>query len=567
MEKVIRQSKALCPFLQTVSTGTLRQLVNRKGLTPLAQRCPVMGSALEQRRSASTVPSKSDQCPAAGERTTDSPERPAVEPFIASPVVDVEQNVTLQKKRRVCAAARSETKLVDGKPNYEGQYVADLNAKHKDKSYRYFNNINRLAREFPKAHREVETDKVTVWCSNDYLGMGNHPAVLEAAHKTLDKYGHGAGGTRNIAGHNKHAILLEKTAAQLHKKEAALVFSSCFVANDAVLTLLGKRFKDLVYFSDEMNHASMIQGMRNSGAKKVIWKHNDLADLEAKLKQYPLDQPKVIAFESVYSMCGSVAPIEAICDLADKYGALTFLDEVHAVGLYGPHGAGVAEHLDFEYHAQGGADAGATTTSGRRPVMDRIDIITATLGKSYGSVGGYVAGSASFIDWVRSYAPGFIFTTSLPPSVMAGARAAIEYQASTNHSRRLQQTHTRYVKEKFAERGIPVIPNPSHIVPVLVGDAEMAKAASDMLMLDYRIYVQAINYPTVRIGQERLRITPTPGHNIRLCDQLVDDVDSVFTRLQLKRVKDWELMGGHCGVGTGAVAQPIWTDAQLAACA
>ena len=286
-------------------------------------------------------------------------------------------------------------------------------------------------------------------------------------------YGAGAGGTRNISGHNQHAMDLEATIARLHAQESALVFSSCYVANDATLATLGSKLPNCVILSDSMNHASMIQGIRHSGAKKMVFRHNDLADLETKLASLPTDVPKIIAFESVYSMCGSIGPIEEICDLADKYGALTFLDEVHAVGMYGPHGAGVAEHLDYEAHLAG---------KPRGTVMERVDIITGTLGKAYGCVGGYIAGSAKMVDTIRSLAPGFIFTTSLPPATMAGAKTAIEYQMGYQGDRRLQQLHTRAVKDALAEKDIPVIPNPSHIIPVLVGNAEVAKKASDLLL-------------------------------------------------------------------------------------
>ena len=407
----------------------------------------------------------------------------------------------------------------------------------------------------------AQDERVTVWCSNDYLGMGRNKHVLETMHQTLNMYGAGAGGTRNISGHNQHAIALEKTLADLHGKENALVFTSCYVANDATLATLASKLPDCVILSDSMNHASMIQGIRHSGAKKVVFKHNDLADLEAKLVALPPLQPKIIAFESVYSMCGSVAPIEAICDLADKYGAVTFLDEVHAVGMYGPNGAGVAEHLDYDVYA----DPNRTLASQRGTVMDRVDIITGTLGKAYGCVGGYIAASASLVDMIRSLAPGFIFTTSLPPSNMAGARAAIEYQSTYRGDRMLQQMHTRALKSDLTSRGIPVIPNPSHIVPCLVGDAETAKQASDMLLLDHGIYVQSINYPTVPRGEERLRITPTPGHTADLRAELVDALEQVWDKLGIKRVRDWAAMGGFVGVGVeGAPAvEPLWTDGQL----
>ena len=304
----------------------------------------------------------------------------------------------------------------------------------------------------------------------------------------------------------------------------------------------------------------MIQGIRHSGAKKVIFKHNDMADLEAKLATFPKETPKMIAFESVYSMCGSIAPIEQICDLADKYGAITFLDEVHAVGMYGPNGAGVAEHLDFETQR--------TTPAGepiKASVMDRIDIITGTLGKAFGVVGGYIAGSADLVDVVRSYAPGFIFTTSLPPSVVAGAQASIAYQREYAGDRRLQQINTREVKRQLAGLDIPVVPNPSHIVPVLVGDAALAKEASDLLLSKHHIYVQSINFPTVPVGEERLRITPTPGHTSEQIAHLVKSVNIVFDELNLKRTTEWIAAGGRAGVGMPDQAEvvPIWTDKQL----
>ena len=401
----------------------------------------------------------------------------------------------------------------------------------------------------------AKDERVTVWCSNDYLGMGRNPQVLRTMKETLDKYGAGAGGTRNISGHNQHAVDLEATIARLHAQEAALVFSSCYVANDATLATLGSKLPNCVILSDSMNHASMIQGIRHSGAKKLIFKHNDIADLEARLASLPRDIPKIIAFESVYSMCGSIGPIAEICDLAEKYGAMTFLDEVHAVGMYGPHGAGVAEHLDYDAHATGNPQG---------TIMERIDIITGTLGKAYGCVGGYIAGSAKMVDTIRSLAPGFIFTTSLPPATMAGAKTAIEYQMSYHGDRRLQQLHTRALKTALIERDIPVMPNPSHIIPVLVGNAEIAKKASDLLLENWGIYVQAINYPTVPVGEERLRITPTPGHTQEYRDELVRALDSVWTQLGIKRTVDWRAQGGFVGVGVdGEEGSPLWNDHQL----
>ncbi|KAF2114789.1 delta-aminolevulinic acid synthase [Lophiotrema nucula] len=579
MEALLRQSRSMCPFLSKTSPATLRSLSttaaghhvspgagSMSNLQVLARRCPIMGKALavQSARSGNSalagafggVKAYHTRVTRARLHTSSPKEAQAVE-------------IEGLRSKQV-PFPRTAQQSVDPKPahvglpptpkplnfDYEGFYQNELDKKHKDKSYRYFNNINRLAKEFPRAHMASKEEKVTVWCSNDYLGMGRNPLVLKTMHETLDNYGAGAGGTRNISGHNQHAMSLESTIANLHAKEAALVFSSCYVANDATLATLGSKLPNCVILSDSLNHASMIQGIRHSGAKKMVFKHNDVADLEAKLASIPSEHPKIIAFESVYSMCGSIGPIEEICDLAEKYGAVTFLDEVHAVGMYGPHGAGVAEHLDYDAHLAG---------KPRGTVMDRIDIITGTLGKAYGCVGGYIAGSSKLIDTVRSLAPGFIFTTSLPPATMAGAKTAIDYQSNYQGDRRLQQLHTRAVKESLNARDIPVIPNPSHIVPVLVGNAEVAKKASDLLLEDWGIYVQAINYPTVPVGQERLRITPTPGHVREYRDHLVEAFDSVWNELGIKRTSDWAAEGGFIGVGEAGKEQeaPLWTDEQL----
>ncbi|KAF1981790.1 5-aminolevulinate synthase mitochondrial precursor [Aulographum hederae CBS 113979] len=580
MEALLRQSKGMCPFLHKTSPATLRSLSTSRvhnasagggtmsNLQVIARRCPVMGKALAVQsarvRDATLggvyggVRAYHSKVGKAKLHTTSPKEAQAVD-------IDIDirrQNVALPQAYNKPAIDRhpdrpgTPPKAQTAKFDYEDFYNTELDKKHKDKSYRYFNNINRLAKDFPRAHMASKEEKVTVWCSNDYLGMGRNPHVLKTMHETLEEYGAGAGGTRNISGHNQHAMNLEKTLAKLHAQESALVFSSCYVANDATLATLGSKLPNCVILSDSMNHASMIQGIRHSGAKKMVFKHNDLVDLETKLASIPPDVPKIIAFESVYSMCGSIGPIAEICDLADKYGAITFLDEVHAVGMYGPHGAGVAEHLDYDAHVSG-KPAGT--------VMERIDIITGTLGKAYGCVGGYIAGSAKMVDTVRSLAPGFIFTTSLPPATMAGAQTAIEYQRAYQGDRRLQQLHTRAVKDALAEKDIPVIPNPSHIVPCLVGNAEVAKKASDLLLEDWGIYVQAINYPTVPVGQERLRITPTPGHVREYREHLVEALDSVWTQLGIKRTSQWAEEGGFIGVGEEGKEpeMPLWTDEQL----
>ena len=555
-------------------------------LQVLAKRCPIMGKALAV-QSARTghhalagafggVRAYHTRVPRAKLHTSASKEAQAVDIENLRPkqgqldvvkdtfenMADVHHDVVpfppVAKQSVTPLHGRSEAhpNSTPAKFDYEGFYQNELDKKHNDKSYRYFNNINRLAKEFPRAHMASKEDKVTVWCSNDYLGMGRNPQVLKTMHETLDNYGAGAGGTRNISGHNQHAVALEGTIAKLHAKEAALVFSSCYVANDATLATLGSKLPNCVILSDSLNHASMIQGIRHSGAKKMVFKHNDVADLEAKLASIPREYPKIIAFESVYSMCGSIGPIEEICDLAEKYGAITFLDEVHAVGMYGPHGAGVAEHLDYEAHLAG---------KPKGTIMDRIDIITGTLGKAYGCVGGYIAGSSKFVDAIRSLAPGFIFTTSLPPATMAGAKAAIEYQMEFQGDRCLQQLHTRAVKDALNAKDIPVIPNPSHIIPVLVGNAEVAKQASDLLLDEWDIYVQAINYPTVPKGQERLRVTPTPGHVREYRDHLVKAFDSVWNQLGIKRTSEWAAEGGFIGVGEAESEEvsPLWTDKQL----
>ncbi|KAJ7086636.1 5-aminolevulinate synthase [Mycena epipterygia] len=604
--------KASCPFLGRTQTATLRTLCTNASprfpsisvLTERATKCPVMGPALNVRGKeivagyasvaanqdvaqihkdqGVSVPAGAtvEMCPHASAARAAA--RIATDLASAAKKKLAEANTAKAAAAAGCpfhkagaplpaehppvptatAAAAPKAKAAAARPgfNYEGFYVNELEKKHQDNSYRYFNNINRLAAKFPIAHTSDVKDEVQVWCSNDYLGMGSNPVVVETMHRALDKYGHGAGGTRNIAGNGAMHLGLEQELAALHRKPAALVFSSCYVANDATLSTLGSKLPGCVFFSDTMNHASMIQGMRHSGAKRVLFKHNDMADLESKLAQYPKETPKVIAFESVYSMCGSIGPIKEICDLAEQYGALTFLDEVHAVGLYGPHGAGVAEHLDYDAHKA----AGNSPHPIKGTVMDRVDIITGTLGKAYGAVGGYIAGSDDMVDMIRSYAPGFIFTTSLPPVTVAGAHASVVYQKEYVGDRQLKQVNVREAKRRFAEIDIPVVPGPSHIVPVLVGDAALAKAASDKLLSEHNIYVQSINYPTVARGEERLRITVTPRHTSEQMDTLINAVDSVFTDLKINRLSDWVKAGGRAGVGMGdAEPEPIWTDAQL----
>ncbi|KAI0824616.1 5-aminolevulinic acid synthase [Trametes gibbosa] len=586
--------KATCPYLGRTKTSTLRTLCTSASprfpavskLTEKATKCPVMGPALHIRSNQMVAgyaslagsadfakipehqgiskpsPADAQKCPHASKALAAA--RMAEDLAHAKKAKAAAKPAAASAGCPFHAASTSEVKpkaAVTGGFDYEKFYADELEKKHKDASYRYFNNINRLASKFPIAHTGNVQDEVEVWCANDYLGMGNNPVVLETMHRTLDQYGHGAGGTRNIAGNTGMHLSLEEELASLHRKPAALVFSSCYVANDATLATLGTKLPGCVYFSDTMNHASMIQGMRHSTAKRVLFKHNDLQDLEMKLAQYPKETPKIIAFESVYSMCGSVGPIKEICDLAEQYGALTFLDEVHAVGLYGPRGAGVAEHLDYELHKAAGQNPNAIPGS----IMDRIDIITGTLGKAYGAVGGYIAGSNDFVDMIRSYASGFIFTTSLPPANMAGARASISYQKEYNGDRQLKQINVRDLKSRFEALDIPVIPGPSHIVPVLVGDPTLTRLASDTLLAKHNVYVQAINYPTVARGEERLRFTVTPGHNVEQIARLSRAVDQTFTELGIKRTSDWRKLGGHAGVGLedAKAVEPIWSDGQL----
>lgn len=402
--------------------------------------------------------------------------------------------------------------------NYE-QFFADKIAELKAEGrYRVFADIERQAGKFPRAmvHASGNEDavkEITVWCSNDYMGMGQHADAINAMRDTAASYGVGAGGTRNISGTMHEHILLERELSDLHQTESALLFQSGWIANLTTLSTVGSMLPGCVIISDSKNHNSMIEGIRHSRAAKHIFRHNDVEDLEAILKSLDPAVPKLIAFESVYSMDGDISPIKEICDLADKYGALTFLDEVHAVGLYGPRGAGVAE---------------------RDGQMDRITIIQGTLAKAFGVIGGYIAGSKAMCDFVRSYGSGFIFSSSMPPAVAAAARANVNYLKNHNELRVRHQERAATLKQRFRDAGIPVMDGPSHIVPVLVGDAVLCKQASDELMEKHNIYVQPINYPTVERGKERLRFTPTPHHTDELMDELVDAVQEVWSRLGLK---------------------------------
>ena len=393
--------------------------------------------------------------------------------------------------------------------NFESLVQQRLAGLHQEGRYRVFADVKRRRGSFPVAEHFAADGarEIAVWCSNDYLGMGQHPQVLAAMHEAIDAVGAGSGGTRNISGTTHYHVELESELADLHRKDAALLFSSAYVANDATLSTLIKLVRGTVVLSDEKNHASMIEGIRRTQCEKHIFRHNDIADLEAKLKALPKSTPKIIVFESVYSMDGHIAPIAAICDLAEKYGALTYLDEVHAVGLYGPRGAGIAE---------------------RDGVMDRVDIINGTLAKGYGVMGGYIAGSRDLCDAIRSFASGFIFTTSLAPAIVAGALASVRHLKTSALERARHQERVRTLKRLLEAKSLPVMHNPSHIVPVMVGCPIRCKAVTDVLLHQYGIYVQPINYPTVARGTERMRLTPSPVHSDEQMTTLVHALDKLY---------------------------------------
>ena len=400
--------------------------------------------------------------------------------------------------------------------DYEGFFKSELEKLRGEGNYRVFANLERHRGDFPKATRRTEngTGKVTVWCSNDYLGMGQNPAVLDAMHEALDRTGAGAGGTRNISGTTHDHVLLEQELADLHGKEAALLFNSGYVSNWSSLGTLGARMPGCVILSDALNHASMIEGIRHSRADRVIWKHNDVEDLDRKLSAIEAGRPKLVAFESVYSMDGDIAPIHEIVEVCEKHGAFSYIDEVHAVGMYGPRGGGVAE---------------------REGLMDRIDIIEGTLGKAFGVVGGYITGSAAVCDFIRSFASGFIFSTALPPHVAAGARTSIAHLKQSQAEREGQRAAVAKVRKRLDRMGIPHQPNPSHIIPVMVGDPVKCKWISDILLETYGIYIQPINYPTVPKGTERLRITPSPLHTDADIDHLCKALNDLWSQCALSR--------------------------------
>jgi len=401
--------------------------------------------------------------------------------------------------------------------DYQRVFAQAIDRLHAEGRYRVFIDILRNKGMYPNARCFAGHNgpkPITVWCSNDYLAMGQHPKVIAAMEEALHDVGAGSGGTRNIGGNTHYHVDLERELADLHGKDGALLFTSGYVSNEAALSTLGKLLPGCIVFSDELNHASMIAGIRNSGCEKRVFRHNDLDHLEELLAAEDAETPKLIAFESVYSMDGDVAPIAAICDLADKYNALTYLDEVHAVGMYGPHGGGISE---------------------RDQVAHRLTIIEGTLGKAFGVMGGYIASDRNIIDVIRSYAPGFIFTTSLAPVLVAGVLASVRHLKESSAEREGQQAAAAALKQMFADAGLPVMPSTTHIVPLMVGDPVRAKKISDILLAEYGVYVQPINYPTVPRGTERLRFTPGPAHSEEMMRELTDALVEIWDRLEMRK--------------------------------
>lgn len=479
-----------CPFLSKLPSSFVQNHVGSL-LTQYLKYCPVMSKL----RVHTTVPDTT----AAAQNPLPIPDdvKPAMKPAsqaIREDIIDVNDNTNFE---------------------YDNFFHKQIMRKKEEHAYRVFKKVNREAQNFPKALEYTWGEKpITVWCSNDYLGMSCHPNVKQAVRDALEKHGTGAGGTRNISGNTMYHEELENELASLHQKDAGLLFTSCFVANDSTLFTLAKMLPGCHVFSDAGNHASMIQGIRNSGVPKHIFRHNDPEHLESLLRGVSVKTPKIVAFETVHSMTGAVCPLKDLCEVAHKYGAITFVDEVHAVGLYGKNGAGIAEREDL---------------------LHEIDIVSGTLGKAFGNIGGYIAGSSNLVDTVRSYAAGFIFTTSLPPTVLSGALASVRILRSQEGQdlRAKHQEVVRYLRGNLMKEGLPVEHCPSHIIPVHVGNPEKCTRVSDILLRDKGHYVQAINYPTVPRGEEKLRIAPTPHHTVPLMDKFIEDLLCVWKEVGL----------------------------------
>ncbi|XP_040909068.1 5-aminolevulinate synthase, erythroid-specific, mitochondrial [Toxotes jaculatrix] len=537
-----------CPFLKAVPKPALRR--TGAALLSLADQCPIIArqitvsgpASLDAKLSVSPTKLKNHPLPTVDQRMTSAQVATQVAvsaskgcPFVNSQIGMVQASPEVQedvkeglisslfkglKHSTLPSSAQTNTvthllkdNMVGPSYDYDRFFVEKLAEKKKDHTYRVFKTVNRKAETFPFAEDYSisgrEGSQVSVWCSNDYLGMSRHPQVLRAIREALERHGAGAGGTRNISGTSNFHVSLEKELAELHQKDAALVFSSCFVANDSALFTLAKMLPGCEIYSDAGNHASMIQGIRNSGAKRFIFRHNDSRHLEELLQRSDPKTPKIVAFETVHSMDGAICPLEELCDVAHRYGALTFVDEVHAVGLYGAHGAGVGE---------------------RDSVMHKIDIVSGTLGKAFGCVGGYIASSAALVDTVRSFAAGFIFTTSLPPMVLAGALESVRVLKSPEGQvlRRAHQRNVKHMRQLLMDQGLPVVNCPSHIIPIQVGNAELNTKVCDILLERHNIYVQAINYPTVPRGEELLRLAPSPHHNPAMMKYFVEALVEVW---------------------------------------
>ncbi|XP_026187375.1 5-aminolevulinate synthase, erythroid-specific, mitochondrial-like [Mastacembelus armatus] len=537
-----------CPFLKSAPKPALRS--TGAALLSLADQCPIIArqvtvrglTSLEAELSVSPTKPKTPQLPSVSQRRLLAQMATEVAvsvskacPFVTSQIgmvrarpevqEDVKEDLMTSRFKGLMdpvipASAGTNTfthllkdNMVGSSYDYDRFFTEKIAEKKKDHTYRVFKTVNRRAEVFPFAEDYSvsgrEGSQVSVWCSNDYLGMSRHPRVLCAIRGSLDKHGAGAGGTRNISGTSNFHVSLEKELAQLHRKDAALVFSSCFVANDSTLFTLAKMLPGCEIYSDAGNHASMIQGIRNSGAKRFIFRHNDSKHLEELLQRSNTKTPKIVAFETVHSMDGAICPLEELCDIAHRYGALTFVDEVHAVGLYGAHGAGVGE---------------------RDNIMHKIDIVSGTLGKAFGCVGGYIASSAALVDTVRSFAAGFIFTTALPPMVLAGALESVRVLKSPEGQvlRRNHQRNVKLMRQLLMDKGLPVVNCPSHIIPIRVGNAELNTKVCDILLERHNIYVQAINYPTVARGEELLRLAPSPHHSPAMMEYFVEKLVEVW---------------------------------------